>query len=90
VIYNNYPAELVAQADMSILVCRSNRLWSEADQTALNGLLPLCEPRMHFIINGVELQEVESMLGDLPKKSSWLRKKIKNLFRFQFFSKTQI
>jgi uncharacterized protein involved in exopolysaccharide biosynthesis len=90
VIYNNYPAELVAQADMSILVCRSNRLWSEADQTALNGLLPLCGPRMHFIINGVELQEVESMLGDLPKKSSWLRKKIKNLFRFQFFSKTQI
>jgi hypothetical protein len=75
---------------MSILVCRSNRLWSEADQTVLNGLLPLSGEKMSFIINGVELQEAESMLGELPKKSSRLRKKIKNLFRFQFFSKTQI
>jgi len=45
---------------------------------------------MNFIINGVELNEVESVLGDLPKKSSPIRKKIKNLFRFQFFSKNQI
>jgi polysaccharide biosynthesis transport protein len=89
-IYNNYPASLVSQADMSVLVCRSNRLWSEADQSALDGLLPLAGKGMNFIINGVELKEVESLLGDLPKKSSTFRKKIKNLFRFQFFSKTQI
>ncbi|MGF2413616.1 MAG: exopolysaccharide transport family protein, partial [Ferruginibacter sp.] len=89
-IYNNYPADLVAQADMSILVCRSNRLWAEADQAALNSLLPLSGARMNCIVNGVELKEVESVLGDLPKKSSKFRKRIKNLFRFQFFSKNQI
>jgi uncharacterized protein involved in exopolysaccharide biosynthesis len=89
-IYNNYPASLMANADMTILVCRSNRLWSEADQSALNNLLPLCATKMNFIINGVELKEVESVLGDLPKKSSQFRKKIKNFFRFQFFSKNQI
>jgi hypothetical protein len=75
---------------MSILVCRSNRLWAEADQAALNNLLPLAANKMHFIINGVELKEVESLLGDLPKKSSGLRKKVKNFFRFQFFTKNQI
>lgn len=89
-IYNNYPADLVSAADMSLLICRSNRLWSEADQSALNTLLPLSGTRMNCIVNGVELKEVESVLGDLPKKSSRLRKKIKNLFRFQFFSKNQI
>ncbi|MBL0356115.1 MAG: hypothetical protein IPP72_04165 [Chitinophagaceae bacterium] len=89
-IYNNYPAGLVSQADMSVLVCRSNRLWAEADKAALNNLLPLSGNNLHFIINGVELKEVESVLGDLPKRSSWFRKKIKNLFRFQFFSKNQI
>lgn len=89
-IYNNYPADLVSAADMSILICRSNRLWSEADQSALDTLLPLSGTRMNCIVNGVELNEVESVLGDLPKKSSRLRKKIKNLFRFQFFSKNQI
>jgi len=89
-IYNNYPGDLVSGADMSILVCRSNRLWADADQAALNNLLPLTANKMHFIINGVELKETESVLGDLPKKTSRFRNKIKNLFRFQFFSKNQI
>ncbi len=89
-IYNNYPAGLVTAADMSILVCRSNRLWAEADQSALNGLLPLAAEKMTFIINGVELKEVESVLGELPKKRGFIRKKIKHAFRFQFFSKNQI
>ena len=89
-LFNNYPADLVEQSDLSILICRSNRLWSEADQSALNELLPLSGSKMSVIINGVELQELESLLGELPKKSSEFRKKIKNLIRFQFFSKNQI
>jgi hypothetical protein len=35
-IYNNYPANLMTHADLGILVCRSNRVWSEADQSASN------------------------------------------------------
>lgn len=89
-IYNNYPVNLVADADLSVLVCRSNRLWSEADQSALNTLLPLSQDKINFIINGVELKETESMLGELPKKSSSVRVKVKNLIRLQFYSKNQI
>ena len=90
IIYTNYPTELFTHSEIDILVCRSNRLWSEADQTALDGLLPLCGSKMHFVVNGVELKEVESLLGDLPKKRSELRKKIKKMFQFQFFTKSQI
>jgi len=90
IIYNNYPTELFTHSDIDILICRSNRLWSEADQSALNGLLPLSGSKMHYVINGVELKEVESILGDLPKKRSELRKKIKTMFQFQFFTKNQI
>ena len=89
-LYNNHPAGLVSLADMSVLICRSNRLWSEADQASLNTILPITGQNMAFIINGVELKETESLLGDLPKKSSSFRKKIKNIFRFQFFTKNQI
>ncbi len=89
-IFNNYPSDLIAQSDLSVLICRANRLWSEADQTALNELLPLCVNKMVLIVNGVELQELESLVGELPKKSSKFRKKLKNLLRFQFFSKNQI
>jgi uncharacterized protein involved in exopolysaccharide biosynthesis len=90
IIFNNYPTELFTHSDIDVLICRSNRLWSEADQTALNGLLPLSGPKTHFVINGVELKEVESLLGDLPKKRSEFRKKIKTIFQFQFFTKNQI
>jgi hypothetical protein len=90
IINTNYPTELFTHSDIDILVCRSNRLWSEADQTALNGLLPLSGSKMHFVVNGVELKEVESLLGDLPKKRSELRKKKKKMFQFQFFTKSQI
>jgi uncharacterized protein involved in exopolysaccharide biosynthesis len=89
-LFNNYPADLLAQADLSILTCRANRLWSEADQAALNEILPLVENKIYFIINGVELQELESLVGELSKKSSEFRKRIKNFLRFQFFSKNQI
>ena len=75
---------------MSILVCRSNRLWTDADQSVLNGLNQLTASKIAFIINGVEIKEVEAILGDLPKKRTRLRTKIKNVFQFQFYSKNHI
>lgn len=90
IIHNNYPTELFTQSDIDILICRSNRLWSEADDYALGGLLPTTAFKTHFVINGVELKEVESLLGDLPKKRSDFRKQLKSLFQFQFFTKNQI
>lgn len=89
-INNNYPARLVAGADMPILICRANRLWADADQVALDNIQSLSGNKLHFIINGVDIKETEMLLGDLPKKTSSVRKKIKNIFRFQFFSKNQI
>lgn len=87
---HNFPPELVAQADLTILVVRSNRNWSEADQTSLDGLKELTGSKIQFLLNGVELQEVESLLGELPKQRSFIRKKIKSILRSQFFSKNQI
>jgi len=90
ILDTNFPTDLFTHSDLAVLVCRSNRLWSEADQTALNGLLPFAGSKMHFIINGVALEEVESLLGELPKKRSDFRKKIKTFFQFQFYTKNQI
>ena len=90
IIHNNYPTELFTESDIDILICRSNRLWSEADDYALGGLLTTTAFKTHFVVNGVELKEVESLLGDLPKKRSEFRKKLKSFFQFQFFNKNQI
>lgn len=90
IIDNNHPTELFNNSDLDILVCRANRLWSKADKAALDRLLPFSKDKMKFIINGVELKEAETVLGDLPKKRSSLRKKLKTMFKFQFFTKNQI
>lgn len=84
---DNYSAPLIAGADLVVLTCRSNRVWSEADKQVVQDILPLTGTKIHAILNGVEVQETESLIGDLPKKRSWIRKKIKSLIRFQFFSK---
>ncbi|WP_397446199.1 GumC family protein [Polaribacter sp. R77954] len=90
IIYSNYPTELMVNADLNILVCRANRAWSDADESAIRNLRKVCGSKLNIIVNGVNINEVESMLGDLPKKRSKFRKKIKSIFKFQFFSKNQI
>lgn len=85
-----YPIELLNKADLDILVCRSNRVWSDADKSAMKNILAASESKINFIINGVNINEIESVLGELPKKRSLLRRKIKAMFKFQFFSKNQI
>jgi uncharacterized protein involved in exopolysaccharide biosynthesis len=90
ILFYPYPVGLISNADLPILICRSNRVWSEADQGVLDVLMKLTEKKTHYILNGVETLVLESVLGDLPRKRSWLRRAMKNLFRFQIFSKNQL
>ncbi|PQB05082.1 hypothetical protein [Aureitalea marina] len=87
---HTYPMDLVAQADLSVLVCRSNRLWSEADKTLIDNLKTLTNDRLQFVLNGVELEEIEAVLGDLPKDRSQVRSRLKNMLRFQFYAGNRI
>ena len=83
-LYSTYPMDLVANADLSILICRSNRTWAEADSNLVQNLKSLAPDRVYFVLNGVEMDEVEPVLGDLPKNRSFMRKKIKDILRLQF------
>jgi uncharacterized protein involved in exopolysaccharide biosynthesis len=89
IVHYPYPAGLVRSADLALLVCRANHIWSQADQNALDNIMKLttCEPV--FILNGVELQVLEGTLGDLPKKRSRFRRIMKKIIHFQFFSRNQ-
>lgn len=90
ILYHSYPIELIAGIDLPVLVCRSNRVWSEADQTALDTILKFTGKASHFILNGVELSVIESVLGELPKKRSRFRRAIKKLILFQFLSRNHL
>jgi succinoglycan biosynthesis transport protein ExoP len=90
ILETNYPADLIGASDMVILVCRSNRLWSKADENLLDNIKELTASKLQFVINGVEIEEVEALLGELPKQRSKARRRIKNILRFQFHLKSHI
>ena len=86
----NYPSSLISNSDLAILVCRSNRLWSKVDENILKNLKEIVGSKLQFIINGIEMNEVESFLGGLPKKRSIVRRTLKNIFRFQLYTDQHI
>ncbi|MDD3299677.1 MAG: hypothetical protein PHV91_02430 [Bacteroidales bacterium] len=88
VIDNLKPLGLIKEADILFMVLRANRSWDCADQEALDSInnsglnhLPA------IILNGVEVDEMESFLGDYPKVRSGMRKFLKNILRLRFYSK---
>jgi polysaccharide biosynthesis transport protein len=88
-LYTSFPTQLIASADLPILVCRANRVWTAADQGVLDTLRMMSAQEPVMVLNGVDLDAVESVLGDLPKKRSRLRRIIKNAVRLQFYSRHQ-
>lgn len=86
----NYPAGIFANSDLAIMVCRSNRVWTNADQNILENIKGLVKNDIKFVLNGVELEQTETVLGEIPKKRSALRKKVKRFFKFQFLTKKHI
>jgi uncharacterized protein involved in exopolysaccharide biosynthesis len=90
ILETNYPADLIEAADMAILICRSNRIWLKADENLLGNIKDITGSKLRFIINGTELNEVETILGELPRKRSKTRTRIKEMLQFQFHSKRHI
>lgn len=91
IINHAFPVKLLQKADHIYLVCRANRPWSEADQNNLATFREIVNtPDPIILLNGVEVIEMETFLGDLPRNRSFLRRAIKNMIRLRFFSKNKI
>jgi uncharacterized protein involved in exopolysaccharide biosynthesis len=88
---NNYPIKLFNDADMGLLTVRANRVWTEADKDSLKKLAELTqELKQGILLNGVELDEMEKVIGEIPGKRSWFRRFFKNLVSLRFHSKKEI
>ncbi|MEI7895636.1 MAG: hypothetical protein WCJ26_01275 [bacterium] len=88
VLHSSFPVNLFKSANNCFLVCRANRSWSKADANILAEVLAVTDPvKPRILLNGVALEEMESLVGELPKKRSWIRLKIKQLLTNQFNDK---
>lgn len=90
VLHHFYPSAIVGQSDMNIMVTRANREWKQADDTALDMFKQFARKEPLVFLNGTEIEEIEGVLGVLPKKRTKLRRMLKQLLRFQFYTKSSI
>ena len=91
IIKNPFPVKLASTMDYTFLVTRANRAWGEADKNALDLFNEATTgPEPTIILNGVKVLEMETVLGDLPKKRSLIRRWIKQIVQFRFFTKKSV
>ncbi len=86
VIKEQYPIELVEQFDFSICVVSAKRGWNKADRFALNEFAETIRSEPRLIVNGVEPDFMDSVLGEIDKTRSGLRKFLKMVLTLQFKS----
>jgi LysM repeat protein len=89
IVYYPYPEGLVKNVHTPLMVCRANRSWTTADREALENISHCTSTKPKFILNGIEFEVIESVMGDLPRKRSWFRRALKNIVRFRFSSRYQ-
>jgi hypothetical protein len=64
-ITHDYSVELIKQFNIAFLVCNANREWGNADQTALNSFIKISGIKPQIILNEVEFNLVEDVLGKI-------------------------
>lgn len=90
ITHNHYSVRLLSTVDFSWLVCRANRPWTIADANALKTITEINNINPQVIVNGVEIHEMESIVGELPRRRSLVRRVIKRILTLQFLSGRRI
>ncbi|RIJ42525.1 GumC family protein [Pontibacter oryzae] len=71
------PLELIQQAQLSLLVLDADRRWGNADKFSLGRYLDVAKHPAHVVLNKVQTEFLYDIIGEIPKKRSWLRRIIK-------------
>ena len=81
---NQYPLHITMQMQLNLLLVRANRAWAKADEFTLKEFSRALSSEVRFILNRVEIDELEEVLGDIPKKRGTWRKLLKRMITGQF------
>lgn len=74
-----FPVHLIEQAQYSILTVHAGRSWTSADQFQLKSFLKLAQGKTSVILNRVHADLLEPIYGEIPKRRSVVRKRLKSL-----------
>lgn len=75
----SYPVAELAQMDVALLVADATRTWNSADSRALSMAQEIIGHSCRLVLNKVKPDNLETALGEIPKKRSRLRRWVKRL-----------
>lgn len=81
---NPIPSDLVSKADFSLLLINANRVWRDADKHLNKMYLKATNGFTMVILNKVQIDFIENLLGEIPKTRSKVRRWIKKAILFNF------
>ncbi len=85
-----FPVDLIRRADLILLVARANRTWIDADKETLERISSITKVPVRLVLNGVEVEHLESNMGDLPKKRGLIRRVTKRFLKSGFSSRSKL
>jgi succinoglycan biosynthesis transport protein ExoP len=77
-------SNIVKDSDLSLMVLNSDRAWSDADARALRHFTRATEKEPLVLLNKMDLDRLETIVGELPKKRSRLRRLMKGMLTREF------
>ncbi len=82
------PVRMMRKVHFALFVARANRPWAKAETNVLNNFKKtvLESTETECIANGVKLDVLETIIGEIPKRRSFIRKFVKRIIKLQFHS----
>ncbi len=85
-----FPPNIIKDVDIAIMVVRSNRAWTKADKNSLKGIKQFLKAEPYVLLNGANAESLETLLGELPRKRSKIRRLLKRIIQLQFFERQSL
>jgi len=90
ILANAFPLNVLSESHLTLLVCRANKIWNHGDQKALELLKKGYQKDPKLLVNATQPDVLEEIIGEIPKRRSWVRKSIKKLAGLGFSEKNKI
>lgn len=78
------PDTLLAGVHSNLFLLSAERVWSESDSRALNLFTSLTDKQPVILLNFVDLDRMEAIIGEIPKRRSNARRIAKRVVTFDF------
>jgi Mrp family chromosome partitioning ATPase len=78
------PRRLLRRAALPLVVVRADRAWAAADRRAAADLAAACPVPPELVLNGVPLDRLDDLVGEVPRPRGRLRRLAKRLARLAF------